>query len=110
MFPLDQAFFTEEYTEQHQEDRDKLLRLKDLIAWQVRVHTTVSVLALSSCPADAKTFVFVDPAAGRRDRPPREESERRPASVPRAHGGVLQAAEEESGEGVRSERAGETQV
>ncbi|XP_035017621.1 dedicator of cytokinesis protein 2 isoform X2 [Hippoglossus stenolepis] len=30
----EKAFFTEEYTEQHQEDRDKLLRLKDLIAWQ----------------------------------------------------------------------------
>lgn len=29
------AFFTEEYTQQHPEDRDKLLRLKDLIAWQV---------------------------------------------------------------------------
>lgn len=32
---LFQAFFTEEYTQQHPEDRDKLLRLKDLIAWQV---------------------------------------------------------------------------
>uniref|UniRef100_A0A669D3I7 Dedicator of cytokinesis 2 n=1 Tax=Oreochromis niloticus TaxID=8128 RepID=A0A669D3I7_ORENI len=31
----EKAFFTEEYTQQHQEDRDKLLRLKDLIAWQI---------------------------------------------------------------------------
>lgn len=30
-----QAFFTEEYTHQHPDDRDKLIRLKDLIAWQV---------------------------------------------------------------------------
>uniref|UniRef100_A0A3B5BFB8 DOCKER domain-containing protein n=1 Tax=Stegastes partitus TaxID=144197 RepID=A0A3B5BFB8_9TELE len=30
-----QAFFTEEYNQQHPEDRDKLLRLKDLIAWQI---------------------------------------------------------------------------
>uniref|UniRef100_A0A3B3YBY9 DOCKER domain-containing protein n=1 Tax=Poecilia mexicana TaxID=48701 RepID=A0A3B3YBY9_9TELE len=30
-----QAFFTEEYTLQHPEDREKLLRLKDLIAWQI---------------------------------------------------------------------------
>lgn len=35
IFPLYQAFFTEEYTQHHQEDRDKLVRLKDLIAWQV---------------------------------------------------------------------------
>ncbi|KAM7417649.1 hypothetical protein PAMA_017336 [Pampus argenteus] len=31
----EKAFFTDEYTHQHQEDRDKLLRLKDLIAWQI---------------------------------------------------------------------------
>lgn len=31
-----QAFFTEEYTRDHPEDQDKLSRLKDLIAWQVR--------------------------------------------------------------------------
>uniref|UniRef100_A0A1A7XW30 Dedicator of cytokinesis 2 n=1 Tax=Iconisemion striatum TaxID=60296 RepID=A0A1A7XW30_9TELE len=31
----EKAFFTEEYTHQHQDDRDKLLRLKDLIAWQI---------------------------------------------------------------------------
>uniref|UniRef100_A0A4W5R539 DOCKER domain-containing protein n=1 Tax=Hucho hucho TaxID=62062 RepID=A0A4W5R539_9TELE len=30
-----QAFFTEEYNLQHPEDRDKLDRLKDLIAWQI---------------------------------------------------------------------------
>uniref|UniRef100_A0A672IAE9 Dedicator of cytokinesis 2 n=1 Tax=Salarias fasciatus TaxID=181472 RepID=A0A672IAE9_SALFA len=30
----EKAFFTEEYTQQHPEDRDKLLWLKDLIAWQ----------------------------------------------------------------------------
>uniref|UniRef100_A0A7N6F9H0 Dedicator of cytokinesis 2 n=1 Tax=Anabas testudineus TaxID=64144 RepID=A0A7N6F9H0_ANATE len=31
----EKAFFTEEYTQQHPEDRDKLVRLKDLIAWQI---------------------------------------------------------------------------
>uniref|UniRef100_A0A665TCF7 Dedicator of cytokinesis 2 n=1 Tax=Echeneis naucrates TaxID=173247 RepID=A0A665TCF7_ECHNA len=31
----EKAFFTDEYTQEHSEDRDKLLRLKDLIAWQV---------------------------------------------------------------------------
>ncbi|XP_060904050.1 dedicator of cytokinesis protein 2-like [Labrus mixtus] len=31
----EKAFFTEEYTQQHPEDRDKLLRLKDFIAWQI---------------------------------------------------------------------------
>ncbi|XP_061899912.1 dedicator of cytokinesis protein 2 [Entelurus aequoreus] len=31
----EKAFFTEEYAEQHTEDKDKLLRLKDLIAWQM---------------------------------------------------------------------------
>ncbi|XP_028315160.1 dedicator of cytokinesis 2 isoform X2 [Gouania willdenowi] len=31
----EKAFFTDEYTQQHKEDEDKLLRLKDLIAWQI---------------------------------------------------------------------------
>ncbi|XP_068180969.1 dedicator of cytokinesis protein 2 [Antennarius striatus] len=31
----EKAFFTEEYSQQHPEDKDKLLRLKDLIAWQI---------------------------------------------------------------------------
>uniref|UniRef100_A0AAZ3RJR6 Dedicator of cytokinesis protein 2 n=1 Tax=Oncorhynchus tshawytscha TaxID=74940 RepID=A0AAZ3RJR6_ONCTS len=31
----EKAFFTEEYNLQHPEDRDKLYRLKDLIAWQI---------------------------------------------------------------------------
>ncbi|XP_040029481.2 dedicator of cytokinesis 2 [Gasterosteus aculeatus] len=31
----EKAFFTEEYNQQHPEDRDKLMRLKDLIAWQI---------------------------------------------------------------------------
>uniref|UniRef100_A0A8C4HSW4 Dedicator of cytokinesis 2 n=1 Tax=Dicentrarchus labrax TaxID=13489 RepID=A0A8C4HSW4_DICLA len=31
----EKAFFTEEYNQQHPEDKDKLLRLKDLIAWQI---------------------------------------------------------------------------
>lgn len=35
-----QAFFTEEYTRDHPEDQDKLSRLKDLIAWQVKQHWT----------------------------------------------------------------------
>nr|XP_015204817.1 PREDICTED: dedicator of cytokinesis protein 2-like [Lepisosteus oculatus] len=30
----EKAFFTDEYVQQHPEDRDKLSRLKDLIAWQ----------------------------------------------------------------------------
>lgn len=34
--PSPQAFFTEEYTQEHPEDQDKLTRLKDLIAWQVQ--------------------------------------------------------------------------
>ncbi|MBN3301172.1 DOCK2 protein, partial [Amia calva] len=31
----EKAFFTEEYTQQHPEDREKMSRLKDLIAWQI---------------------------------------------------------------------------
>ncbi|XP_008325250.1 dedicator of cytokinesis 2 [Cynoglossus semilaevis] len=31
----EKAFFTDEYNEQHPGDREKLLRLKDLIAWQI---------------------------------------------------------------------------
>ncbi|TRY83827.1 hypothetical protein DNTS_031967, partial [Danionella cerebrum] len=31
----EKAFFTEEYTQEHPDDRDKLMRLKDLIAWQI---------------------------------------------------------------------------
>ncbi|XP_033948316.1 dedicator of cytokinesis protein 2 [Pseudochaenichthys georgianus] len=31
----EKAFFTEDFTQQHPEDRDKLLQLKDLIAWQI---------------------------------------------------------------------------
>ncbi|KPP75592.1 hypothetical protein Z043_105147, partial [Scleropages formosus] len=31
----EKAFFTEEYILQHPEDKDKLFRLKDLIAWQI---------------------------------------------------------------------------
>uniref|UniRef100_A0A3P8YM38 Dedicator of cytokinesis 2 n=1 Tax=Esox lucius TaxID=8010 RepID=A0A3P8YM38_ESOLU len=31
----EKAFFIEEYTQKHPEDRDKLARLKDLIAWQI---------------------------------------------------------------------------
>ncbi|XP_034036941.1 dedicator of cytokinesis protein 2-like isoform X2 [Thalassophryne amazonica] len=31
----EKAFFTDEYTQQHPEDKEKLLRLKDLIAWQI---------------------------------------------------------------------------
>ncbi|KAL4631173.1 dedicator of cytokinesis protein 2 [Arapaima gigas] len=31
----EKAFFTEEYIQQHPEDKDKLFRLKDLIAWQI---------------------------------------------------------------------------
>ncbi|KAG9346554.1 hypothetical protein JZ751_006865 [Albula glossodonta] len=30
----EKAFFTDEYVQQHPEDRDKLMHLKDLIAWQ----------------------------------------------------------------------------
>uniref|UniRef100_A0A672NBM2 Dedicator of cytokinesis 2 n=1 Tax=Sinocyclocheilus grahami TaxID=75366 RepID=A0A672NBM2_SINGR len=31
----EKAFFTDEYMHEHPDDRDKLLRLKDLIAWQI---------------------------------------------------------------------------
>ncbi|XP_061643353.1 dedicator of cytokinesis protein 2-like isoform X4 [Phyllopteryx taeniolatus] len=31
----EKAFFTEEYTQQHPDDQEKLLRLQDLIAWQI---------------------------------------------------------------------------
>lgn len=31
-----QAFFTDKYTQDHPEDREKIDKLKDLIAWQVR--------------------------------------------------------------------------
>ncbi|XP_037637082.1 dedicator of cytokinesis protein 2-like isoform X1 [Sebastes umbrosus] len=31
----EKAFFTDEYNQQHPEDRDKLVRIKDLIAWQI---------------------------------------------------------------------------
>lgn len=55
---------------------------------------------------DTIIFIFIDPIAGRRDLSPWKESDRRPASFPRAHGGVFQTAEEESGEGIWSERAG----
>uniref|UniRef100_A0A8B9GRP0 Dedicator of cytokinesis 2 n=1 Tax=Astyanax mexicanus TaxID=7994 RepID=A0A8B9GRP0_ASTMX len=31
----EKAFFTDEYTQEHPEDKEKLFRLKDLIAWQI---------------------------------------------------------------------------
>uniref|UniRef100_A0A8C1V6A2 Dedicator of cytokinesis 2 n=1 Tax=Cyprinus carpio TaxID=7962 RepID=A0A8C1V6A2_CYPCA len=31
----EKAFFTDEYMQEHPDDRDKLMRLKDLIAWQI---------------------------------------------------------------------------
>lgn len=114
------AFFTEEYTQQHPEDRDKLLRLKDLIAWQVlptREREKPNTLCNAAdkytrhfygghCVDGAALTVFIDPITGRRDLAPRQEGDGRLAAVPRADGGVLQAAEEESGEGVRREGAG----
>lgn len=46
-----QAFFTDEYMQEHPDDRDKLMRLKDLIAWQVRnIGTFV-------CGTDARKLV-----------------------------------------------------
>lgn len=51
-------------------------------------------------------MVFVDPITRWRDLSPWEKSDGRLAAFPRANGGVLQTAEEESGEGVRRERAG----
>lgn len=54
----------------------------------------------------AVLMVFIDPITGRRDFSPREEGDGRLAAFPWANGGVLQAAEEESGEGVRREGAG----
>lgn len=49
---------------------------------------------------------LVDPVAGWGNLSTWEESDRRPTTFPRAHGGVLQAYEEEGGEGVWSEGAG----
>lgn len=80
ILPRYQAFFTEEYTLQHPEDRDKLVRLKDLIAWQVlntQTHTlehTPHIVGLLLC--DTVIFVFIDPITGWRDLSPREESDR----------------------------------
>lgn len=79
MCPLCQAFFTDEYNQQHPEDRDKLLRLKDLIAWQVYssiTHTTFTRASLFGCSVDTITCVFIDPIAGWRHLPPREEGDR----------------------------------
>lgn len=64
------------------------------------------MLLLCGRSVDAIIFVPIDPVTGWRDLSPWEESDGCLASFPRAHGGVFQAAEEESGEGVRSERAG----
>ena len=44
---------------------------------------------------------------GQRDLAPREETGGGPEAVPRPHGGVLPTAEEEGGDGVRHQRAGE---
>lgn len=55
---------------------------------------------------DTIIFVSIDPFTGWWDRSPWQESDGGPSSFPRAHGGVFQTAEEESAEGVRSERAG----
>lgn len=41
-----QAFFTEQYIRGHPEDQDKLNRLKDLIAWQVKQRTGQAVSPL----------------------------------------------------------------
>lgn len=109
-----QAFFTEEYTQQHPEDRDKLVRLKDLIAWQVlnilthipQYSYTPPVALPLCCHSDTVIFIFIDPITRWWNLSPREEGDRWPASVSRAHGGVFQTAEEESGEGVWRERAG----
>lgn len=51
--------------------------------------------------------VFIDPITRWRHPSPWEEGDWWLAAFPRAHGGMFQRAEEESGEGVRSERAGE---
>lgn len=107
-----QAFFTDEYTHEHPDDRDKLMRLKDLIAWQVRHITwrwkTCRVMSgldrwltcLNSC------LTGLDPVVGQRNRSAWKKGGRWPSTFPRAHGGVLQTTEEEGGEGVWSERAG----
>lgn len=58
---MHQAFFTEEYSQQHPDDRDKLLRLTDLIAWQVlsmQTHTAhlflyAALLIHSTCSLDS---------------------------------------------------------
>lgn len=115
---LFQAFFTEEYTQQHPEDRDKLIRLKDLIAWQVlnmlqhpgeREAADILVWILCDPSVGTITFtVFIDPITRRRHLSPREEGDWWLATFPRAYGGMFQTAKEKGGEGVRSERAGES--
>lgn len=81
------AFFTEEYTQQHPEDRDKLLRLKDLIAWQVlKYQNTLSLNTANkyTCHFKRGRFIdtavlmmFIDPITGRRDFSPREKGDGR---------------------------------
>lgn len=45
-----QAFFTEDYARDHPEDQDKLSRLKDLIAWQVKQSLRGAALPQPSQP------------------------------------------------------------
>lgn len=127
-----QAFFTDEYTQEHPDDRDKLMRLKDLIAWQVRntghfrhwvsLLICISVvLTLDTCPVMLglkdrwltclnSRLTRVDPVVGQRNQSSWKKSDRWPSSFPRAHGGVLQTAEEEGGEGIWSQRAGKDET
>lgn len=42
--PLLQAFFNDKYMQEHPEDLEKIEKLKDLIAWQVRMKFRVHVI------------------------------------------------------------------
>lgn len=73
--------------------------------------TYIFLWILSDQSVGTITFtVFIDPITGWRHLSPREEGDWWLAAFPRAYGGMLQTAEEEGGEGVRSERAGEFSV
>lgn len=54
-------------------------------------------------------MVVIDSITWRRNLSPREESDGRLAPFSRAYGRMFQTVEEESGEGVRCERAGKNQ-
>lgn len=61
LLPLLQAFFNDKYIQEHPEDLEKIEKLKDLIAWQVRLkfkmHT--HMIALQHHRAICKALVKI---------------------------------------------------